>query len=377
MIAKDVLFDLEWTVNIASKYTVKDGKMSISEGEEPLVDTTQPIPLHSKKTERLQRKEQRKAKKFQKSSECRSLLQLPSEILLEILGLLRPSDVFSTTRACRDLKSLVDFNAKTLAKDIVARRYSALAKCFPLPVLFVTIHSTAQAALLSPEHEDRLAIHRKPYQHIQPPDPHQICTCLTCVFAWNNLCLLVDFAYWQDNMDFSQPIPMIPRGRNPEWNQALVKANSMVVENAMRSPLWYARILEKHLNSTIRSIKRHTNPTNRKPRFQMTAQDCQQETDDFLQRSGPPSHETPYHRDSYYLLASYLPNRVWSKEQQRWKYWADTQHESDLEWLVRREATRLKAKNILRAIPPQNETCPIGVDSNRPQAEQSQNTVAT
>lgn len=318
----------------------------MSDIEEPLIDTTVSLPLHSKRVLRLQRRRQRKIEKHATSGEPKGLLDLPSEILVDILGYLRPSDVLRLRDSCvcRAFQSLISRNEKVIVKDIVSKRYSVLTRCFPLPVPFEKVDSAVHPILLSERRQELLNIHKKPYQHIRPPDPQAICTCLTCMLAWNNLCLLVDFAHWQKNLDRGEPIPIIPRGRNPEWNQNLVMSNSRTVEKAMRSPLWYVRILEQHLDSTTRAIKRLSTARKKKPPYQMSTEDAQSETDWFLQRSGPPSYEFPFHRDNYYMLESYLPNRRWDKEEERWLYYPESQHERDLEW-VKRQAARQREED--------------------------------
>ena len=307
----------------------------MSDWEEPLIDTTAPILLHSKRTRRLQKRLQRRTEKHAVSDEPRTLLDLPSEILVDIFGYLRPSDVFTALRTSRTLESLITRNEKAIVKDIIATRYSVLTRCFPLPVPFEKVDSAAQPALLSERRQELMSIHKKPYQHIRPPDPKAICTCLTCMLAWNNLCLLIDFARWQDNLDRGEPIPIIPRGRNPEWNQKIVMESSQVVEKAMQSRRWYARILEQHLASTTRAIKRLSTARRKNPPFQMSTEDASSETDWFTERSGPPSYEFPFHRDNYYMLEAYLPNRRWEKEGQRWLYYPESQHEWDMEWIMR------------------------------------------
>merc|ERR1712000_662897 len=124
--------------------------------------------------------------------------------------------------------------------------------------------------MLSDERQAVMNIHKRPYQHIKAPDRYLTCTCLTCMLAWNNLNLVVDFSHWR---------------KNPTWNQKLTVANAQVVEKALRSTLWYARILESHLNSTVGSIRRHgNNKGNKRRRFLMMADDAKAETDLFLER---------------------------------------------------------------------------------------------
>jgi hypothetical protein len=67
----------------------------------------------------------------------------------------------------------------------------------------------------------------------------------------------------------------------------------------------------------------------------MSAEDVARETDAFLERSGPPSLDFPFHRDNYYMLEAYLPNRGWNAEEQRWMYVPESQHETDVQFIVR------------------------------------------
>jgi hypothetical protein len=260
---------------------------------------------------------------------------------MDIFTLLRPSDLFNVARTSKSLHEFIFAQDAALAREIIGWRYIALSKCFPLPVPLTEVDESIHPALQS---EDRgMSIHRKPYQHIKGQDPKVICTCLTCMLRWNAIGLIVDFAHWQDNLDQGEPIPMIPRGKYPEWNEQLISENSAVVEKALRSPLWYARILEVHLSSTTRSIRRHgNNKGNKRRRFRMSPEDAAAETDLFLERSGPPSLDFPFHRDNYYMLEAYLPNRGWSSTQQRWMYMPASQHDRDVE-LVRLWASRKKA----------------------------------
>ncbi|KAH7381030.1 hypothetical protein BKA64DRAFT_685524 [Cadophora sp. MPI-SDFR-AT-0126] len=308
--------------------------------EEPLVDTTAAIPLHSKRTERRQKKRHLK-EKF--SRQYATLWDLPSELVTDIITLLRPSDIFRLSRVNRVLRDFIKGEEASLCREIVAKRYGVLSQCFPLPVLLENVDKEIHPAMLSDERQAVMNIHKRPYQHIKPPDQHLICTCLTCMLAWNNLNLVVDFSHWQRNLDEGEPIPMIARGKNPMWNQKLTLANADVVEKALRSTLWYARILEIHLKSTVGSIRRHgNNKGNKRRRFLMSVDDAKSETDFFLERSGPPSLDFPFHRDNYYMLEAYLPNRGWNTEASEWRYMPASQHYRDLEfvksWAKRRMA---------------------------------------
>lgn len=306
------------------------------------------LTVYSKRSERRRRKQQLKQNKPR--GEVRSLLDFPFDIIVLVLSFLRPSDVFRLSRTCRPLNTfLLEEHAALISRSILQWRYSCLVKAVRLPVLLSDLDDPHLRALLqSSERLNKLDIHRRPYQHIKPPDPSLVCTCLTCVLRWNILCLVVDFAHWQDNLDAGVPLPVIPRGRQPEWNAKLLAAHATIVEKAVNpltggraSPLWYAAILEAHLNSTIRSIRRHSaNKGNKRPRFRMTLRDAASGTDDFLQRVGPPSVDFPFHRDNYYMLEAYLPNRSWFKEQGRWGYMPAEQHERDLEQIKRRASGR-------------------------------------
>jgi hypothetical protein len=319
---------------------------------EPLVDTTAPLPLRSKRTERRQKKRHQKEAA---SRQHATLWDLPSELILDILSLLRPSDIFKLSRVNHGLQDFILKDEFRISSAVIARRYSILTKCFPLPVLLENVDKEAHSALLDDERQTKhLQIHKKPYQHVDPPNPLIICTCLTCMLAWNNLCLLVDFAFWQKNLDQGEPIPMIPRGKNPKWNQNLIATNATVVEKGLYNPLWYARILEEHLKSTVGSIRRHANNAgNKRPRFRMTVQDTVVENDAFLSRSGPPSLAFPFHRDNYYMSEAYLPNRGWNSEESEWRYMPATQHDRDVEfvkaWAKRRRESAVAERRDAKA----------------------------
>jgi hypothetical protein len=172
--------------------------------EEPLVDTTEKMTLRSKRTERLQKKMQKRDQK-RIHSEIHSFLDLPSELLMEILTYLRPSDLLSLTRVSRSAKAYIEANESIIVEQVVQTRYPILAKCFPLPVLLENVDKAFHPALLAPRHQQRLVIHKAPYLHICPSDPRHICSCMACVLAWNNLCLILDLAHWQKNLDEREP----------------------------------------------------------------------------------------------------------------------------------------------------------------------------
>lgn len=301
------------------------------------------LTVYSKRSERLRRKQGRSKRP---SSEQRSFLDLPFDILIHILAFARPSDVFRLSRTCRSLNTfLLRDHPALVARTIIQQRYSCLEKCIRLPALLSDIEDADLRDLVRhPERQKKLDIHRRPYyQHVAPPDQSLVCTCMTCILRWNLLCLAVDFAHWQDDLDKGEPLPTIPRGRQPKWNSKLLSSHAAVVLRAVNpavsgaaSPLWHAAILEAHLASTVRAISRHSaNKGNRRPRFRMTLQDMAAGTDAFLERSGPPSADFPFHRDNYYMLEAYLPNRCWLKEKGRWGYMPAEQHSTDLEQIRR------------------------------------------
>ncbi|CAN9099495.1 unnamed protein product [Alternaria alternata] len=152
--------------------------------------------------------------------------------------------------------------------------------------------------------------------------------------------LVLDFAHWQDYLDSGTPLPIIPRGQIPEWNKELVARHGRIARKAIENSLWHAVILQRHLDSTVRAIWRHSkNRGNKRVHVDMTAAEAAEETDAFLAKHGPPSLEFPYQRDEYYMLEAYLPNRWWRKQDAYWFYTIGGQHERDLE-LVQRFAKR-------------------------------------
>lgn len=279
--------------------------VSSDDDDEPLDDKTVAIPLHNKRTERLQRK---KATRDKRRDAIINLAKLPTEIILEAVKCLRPSEVLNLALVNRRLHSIVHANANIIGDFIIKLRYPILAQCFPLPKRLSEVSPPIADLLRDPARQTNLSIHKKPYSHIQPPDAQVLCTCLTCILTWNNLGLALDFAHWQDNLDSGEPIPTLPRGKTLDWNEELVAQNANIVRKAVTESLWHARILEIHLDSTIRSIRRHAlNKGNRRKHVEMTEEEAAEGTDHLLEKPGPLSLEFPFHRDNYYLLwASYI-----------------------------------------------------------------------
>jgi hypothetical protein len=312
----------------------------------PVKDLTQPLALHSKRTERQRRKQQKRAKSTPSALQLSGFLDLPSELWMDILDLLLPSDLFALSRVNRELRTFLLANETSIVRRIVRLRYPIIERCLMRPVLMQDIDPAIQPLLKSPHRPDVAVSHRAAHQNIPSPETSFHCTCLTCMVRWNALCAVVDLAHWQDNLDKRVPIPTIPRGTLPEWNRKLLERNRRVVLNSLTSPLWYARILEAHLDSTTRSIRRHSeNKADRRPHFRMTKADTQAGTDVFLQRHGPPTFDYPYSRDLYYMLEVFLPGRSWVGDQNKWVYMPQTQewHEADLGMLVKTDEMKRQA----------------------------------
>ncbi|KAM6505774.1 hypothetical protein FSOLCH5_013949 [Fusarium solani] len=299
--------------------------------DEVLIDNTEALTLRSKKTDRQKKKLERKTKK---KAAKPHLLSLYPELIIEILTHLRPSDIISYQQTCHSAKAFVEQHDSSIARSIISYRYSILARCFPRPVFLDTVDRKYHDVMLSERRQKLLTIHRKPYAHIASHDASILCSCLTCVLAWNNLCLIVDLSHWINSaIAHRKPIPMIPRGQNPEWNAELVEKHANVVRRALKSPLWYALLLQRHLQSTVFGIRRYTSKDG-EAGFGLDDDDVAAETDAFCARDGPPSYEFPLHRDTYYSLQTYLPNRIWKKEEDEWRYQPADQHFRDLEWMV-------------------------------------------
>jgi hypothetical protein len=312
--------------------------------EEPLIDKTAALHLHSKKTERLQKREQKKSEKVAEVLASKYTIQdLPTELVLNIIAFLEPSSIFRLSRTSSGIRDFILENEDHIANNVLTTRYGTLFRCFPLPFSFDEVPMDVRPALLSERRQEIMGIHRKAYyQHIPQYDPHAICTCMTCVFSWNNLCLIIDLNYWQKCLEKREPITMIPRGTTPDWNQKLLSRNAGIVRTAMQHKMMYAAILEKHLatiTTTILRSSRWKRKGDKKPKgprlYNMLDSDVRAGSDVFLENAGQPSHEFLFHRDNYYGVEAYLPNRKWSSEGKKWYYYAlpPVQHERDLEWV--------------------------------------------
>jgi len=270
-----------------------------SSDEEPLEDKTAALQLHSKRSERQRKKQTKQA---QKRDAIVNLTKLPTELLLDCLKLSLPGDVLNFGLVNRRFRSLVRANANVIGDSIIRQRYTILVQCFPLPKLLANLEPSIQPLLVGEWWQSKLEIHKK-YQHVQRPNERFVCSCLTCLMAWNNLGVALDFAHWQHNLDTGEPVAMIPRGQSPEWNEELLRRHASIATAALGNSLWHARILEMHLDSTVRSIKRQAkNKGNKRKHVEMTEDDEALGTDTFLTKPGPPSVEFIFRRDNYYML---------------------------------------------------------------------------
>ncbi|KXT16424.1 hypothetical protein AC579_5115 [Pseudocercospora musae] len=322
-------------------------KAPIQGDDEALVDLTEELALKSKRTDRKKKQQQKKLERLEKKrvkSDVKSFLELPPELLEGVLGYLRPSDIFRLLRLNRSTRDFILDNERSIAKDIITRRYCVLYRCLQVPVALEKVDHVAQQSLLTSSWQDRLRIHTKPYQHIRVIDAKSSCTCLTCVMAWNDLCSVLDLAHFQPTLDRHEALPAIARGSNPEWNSRLAQEHATIVEKAMRSPLHHALTLQLHLASIVATLTRPIRWGNKTfaPKnmlYHLSNLDVDRDTDEFLERSGPPSYEPLYFREYYnhQKWAAYVPNRKWEKEAQEWLYPKPGQgHADNLAWVVSR-----------------------------------------
>ncbi|KAK5114267.1 hypothetical protein LTR62_002518 [Meristemomyces frigidus] len=326
--------------------------------DEPLIDTTVALAKNSKKTRRLEKQQQKRQLKAAARARPQSPFDLPAELLHQILSYLTPSEVFRVELLSHATHAHILQNERSIARKIIETRYSILSRCFPLPMCLSGVDDASRSALLHPRRVQMTEIHKKPYQHIRPIDTTILCSCPSCLMAWNNLNLILDFASFQPHLDHREPIPIIPRGTTPQWNSDLLETHAHIVERAMESPLTYAAILETHLQTTVGTllrktrfpahhipVHRHNNNSNNKAPlaaktvhplrlYHVTERDANG-TDAFLSRDGKPSYEFPFQRDNYYSLLAYVPNRKWDKEVLKWVYYSAGGHERDLEMLRR------------------------------------------
>lgn len=305
--------------------------------EEELIDLTENLVLHSKKTERLQRRKQRRKRS---PGTITNLRDLPYDLVVLLFSYLRPSDVFRLSRTCKWMREFILSERDLLARNIIRTRYPSLAKCLRLPVLYDDIDNLEARALLPmPKRVFAQDPSKWPYHHIKRLDPDLVCSCWTCGLQWIALSIVVDWAHFRGALERGDQLPIIARGKRPQWNDDLLSRNANILSKALHDPLWHAALLEAHLVSMTSAINRHTqNKGNKRARFRMTQEDWKSGTDAFLERSGPPTMDFPFHRENYYMLEAYMPNRSWIKDEQRWIYTAATAHDMDLQRIVGRHA---------------------------------------
>ncbi|KAH6645197.1 hypothetical protein BKA67DRAFT_587155 [Truncatella angustata] len=305
---------------IASSKIRKDEQLG-DEELEPLEDKTEPLQRRSKRTERAERKQKQKVEKHKVESQVTHILELPHELVLEILYYCQPSTLMNLRRTSRAYRDVLLQEESRILDRVCDLRYRCLRKCFHPPVLLKHGGTQKRAQKTIPAHS--------------APDPALICTCFICLLRWNSLNIILDFAHYQNDLERGNPLPIMPRGIFPENNRKLLDDHATIVRKALESPLWHARILEEHLRSTTRAISRHAaNKGNKRRRFRMTKEDMESESDRFLERSGPPTADIPYMRDNYYMLETFMPNRGWNLEENRWMYLPKEQHDTDLNIVV-------------------------------------------
>lgn len=265
-----------------------------------------------------------------------SILDLPFDVLLDIFLWLRPSEIRTISHGSLALEEYLSRYDYYLAKRIIAERYNILSKCFPLPISVTELDSRTKELLGHPE-----ILHRSQTQHpilgyLEPGDLSKICSCKSCKLAWDNLCLVVDLAHFQGHLHYGVPIPKLgPAG--DKNNTKLMKSVALQVEEAVRSPMAYAAILELQLFSIVSTItrthmsapdrKRYNNLPGFRPRMRplylrrpygLTDEEVALNTDHFLRRQYKEAQPFPKKRDDYYGLEPYLPNRSWIEED--WAY---------------------------------------------------------
>jgi len=185
-------------------------KAKVFDENEPLIDTTEALTKRSKKTERALKRVTTRQKRETSRMKATALLDLPPELLEDILGFLQASDVFRLTRVNHLLKDFIEHNENAIAREIIRRRYWILSRCFPLPIPLEKVDSSAIPSLLNERRQDMMQIHKKPYHHVKGFEAMKICTCNSCVSHWNNLCLLLDLSHWQ-KVGLPSLFPVLPR----------------------------------------------------------------------------------------------------------------------------------------------------------------------
>ena len=118
-------------ITTASQKVSKRAK-SIDE-DKPLVDTTAALPLRSKKTERTQKRLQKKQQRAAQQPVGSTFFDLPPELLQEVLTYLLPSDIFRLHKVSRSVRHFLLQHQDSVARDIVKRRYWGTVSMLPTP----------------------------------------------------------------------------------------------------------------------------------------------------------------------------------------------------------------------------------------------------
>lgn len=304
--------------------------------EDVLIDLTQPMEKKSKKTKRQEMRMQKKKPPFKP----RQFSDIDCDVMFCILDFCVPTSIWALSKVCRGFRELIRANEQHIMDRIIAFRYPNISRCFRLPVLMTQLDNSAildefgniQRSLEIFKRE--ILPKRIHLRHIPKHLSKITCSCTSCVDRWNTLCLAVDFAHWQDDLDHGKPMPTHKWGVKPAWERQLRAHYRQKVIAALHRPLLYAMILESHLESTVRAIRRQRqNKANQLRHFPMTSADASSGTDDFLAKEGPSSADIPFSRDTYYMLEVFMPGRAWDGEEKRWLYLA-VKHEQDLRYVV-------------------------------------------
>ncbi|KAK4460387.1 hypothetical protein QBC42DRAFT_332598 [Cladorrhinum samala] len=304
--------------------------------EDVLVDLTQPIEKKSKKTKRQEMRMQKKRPPFKP----RQFSDLDCDVMLCVLEFCVPTAIWALSKVCRGFRELIAANEQYIADRIIAFRYPNISRCFRLPVLVTQLDSSAIRDEFG-DIERSLDIFKREIlpkriqlRHIPKHLSKVTCSCTSCVDRWNMLCLAVDFAHWQDDLDRGKPMPAHKWGVKPAWERQLRARYRQKVIAALHRPLLYAMILESHLDSTVRAIRRQRqNKANQLRHFPITPADARSGTDAFLANEGPSSADIPFSRDTYYMLEVFMPGRAWDGDEKKWLYMA-VKHELDLRYVV-------------------------------------------
>lgn len=121
-------------------------------------------------------------------------------------------------------------------------------------------------------------------------NPDVTCSCLSCVVTYTDMNTVIHLADCQFCC------------RN---HQDYATRNAKVISHALTSNLWYSRILEAHLNTTVKVIKLFGSPPGM-VLYQMNDVDVESGTDHFLDRSVVcPEYQAVLPTSRYHYLSVY------------------------------------------------------------------------